>query len=288
MSLVLGHWSADWLVLIPYSVIVALHLTGFARMRAAAREPDRDLARQAAVFQAGLAAVLIAFVSPIDYWSDQYLWIHMIQHLLLVVVACPLIVLGAPWLVVLRAIPRPLRQRLGRAVLLEGRPLAIRRALRGAARPVPVALAFNLTWWLWHLPALYDLALRYTAVHYLEHGTYLAAGLALWLQLIGSHPWSPPLSPLRRAPIIFFTAVSNWVMAILLGFSTTPWYPAYAQVAHGAFSAGADQQLAAAVMWVGMEPSFVVALVFVLNTWLREEDNDVSALLRRPRTSGWH
>src|SRR5689334_4039431 len=97
--------------LVSCGLVCVLHLTGYLKLRAAARTVDRALAQQVVLFQFGLLTVLLA-LWPLDRWADTYLWLHMIQHLLLVSVACPLIVLGAPWLVVARAFPRGFRQRV--------------------------------------------------------------------------------------------------------------------------------------------------------------------------------
>ena len=130
--------------------------------------------------------LLLAVQSPIDYWADDYFFVHMIQHLLLMFAAPTLIVAGAPWQPLLDALPGRLRQ---------GRHPQVMRG--GWARPLRAVGGFLLRPWVgghpvqpgdavWHLPVLFDLAERNQAVHiWLMHGSFFIAGVLFWLQFIG-------------------------------------------------------------------------------------------------------
>ena len=116
MNVVLEHWTFDPTMLLIVAG-VAVHARGLApRLRAVRRagRPTRPWVGQALLFYAGVGVLLAAVASPIDYWSDVYLTAHVVQHILLSFVAAPLIVLGAPWLPLLRGLPSPARRALGR------------------------------------------------------------------------------------------------------------------------------------------------------------------------------
>ncbi len=290
MNYVLSHWSAAWPVLVCYAAIVAVHLTGARRLADAGGghedAPAGDWAkarrREAVVFQFALLAVFLALVSPIAYWSGTYVWVRSVQDLVLSMVAPSLVVLGAPWLALRCGLRRAAAHRLNdHSALGNGHDVASRIPW-WLAWPVLMTVAFNIIWLGWHAPPLYDLAARDRVAGYAEIVMYLAAGILLWLQLIGSHPWSPRSSPLRRLALLVGTAATGSVLGILLVFDAGVVYPAYRGPAHDVLALVADQQVGGAVLWTGMMPSFAIAAVALLYTWLdNEESGDLSAELDR-------
>jgi cytochrome c oxidase assembly factor CtaG len=270
--------------------------------------------REVIAFDAGLVAVLLALVSPVAYWSKEFIWVRSLQDLLLAVVAPPLIVLGAPWLP-LRRILGQLRHgpnfwRGGQAPAV-GRDAAgpdretartVGSSAAGAAAnrsapgwlswPVAVTAAFTVTWCGWHVPVLYDAALRNPLVFAAEVVSYLAVGMAFWLQLIGSRPLTPQFPPLQRVMLIAATVVTSTIMAMVLGFGANVIYPAYRGGGHHhLLTVVADQQVAGAILWVLILPSYIIAGVALLVRWLNEEESEAIALgfdrLLRPPKSAW-
>ena len=219
-----------------------------------------------AAFWAGLAALVIALDSPIDTEADKLLWVHMIQHLLLITVAPPLLLLARPAPRLLRALPADARRPL--AHFLARSPWAA--PLRALARPLPAWLAFVGTLAVWHVPALYDATLRSQAVHDLEHITFYATGLLFWAHAIGIPPLRAMLDWPRRAGYVVGAMIAGWVLALVLAVAGHPLYAAYAHLAHrpGGLSALADQQLAAGMMWVPGSISFTIAFIVALVRWL--------------------
>jgi putative membrane protein len=295
MNLVVSHWSANPLVLAGYAVVAAVHLRGMRGLAAAAARRAAALPpgwlRQAAVFHGGLLVVVLALASPVGYWSQQFIWVRSAQDLLLAVVAPGLIALGAPWLALWHGLGRP---SLGG--LMEAAPdrpdladPSDRRA--GAAAPLAVAVAFNLAWCGWHLPAAYDAALRDPLVYGAEVATYLGLGTLFWLQLIGSRPWRPRLAALRRVALLTATVAISTVFAMVLVFGSALLYPAYAGSEHQAFSVVADQQVGGAVLWVLMLPPYAIAAVALLIGWLNDEESQALATgldrLLKPAKSAW-
>lgn len=290
MNMVVSHWSANIAVIAVCLVLAAVHLAGVRGMVADARRGGGAAlaapGREVIAFDAGLAVVLLALVSPVGYWSQVFVWVRSVQDLLLAVVAPPLIVLGAPWL--------PLRRGLGhRAARSPAAPPAARRPAHGwLSWPVAVTAAFTVTWCGWHVPVLYDAALRYPAVYAAEVVSYLGVGVAFWLQLIGSRPLTPQFGPLPRVMLIGATVVTSTILGMVLGFGANVIYPAYRGVGHHhLLTVVADQQVAGAILWVLVLPSYIVTGVALLVRWLKDEESEALALgfdrLLRPPKSAW-
>jgi cytochrome c oxidase assembly factor CtaG len=263
----LGDWSLD--PSLAYVVLAGwLYVLG-------SRGRDRPDAVRAASFFAGLLTIVIALDSPIDHYADQLFWVHMVQHILLLTVAPPLFLLGRPWPRMWRALPLELRTVLARAVA-RSRWTAPVRAL---ARPVPAFILFNATILAWHIPAAYDLTLRYGTVHVCEHAMFFFTGLLFWARVIDPGPLRPRLIwPMRMA----YTAgsmVVGWVLAIVLVTVPHPIYSYYAALATrpGGISAMTDQQIAAGVMWVPGSIAYTVTLLIGLYRWLEPDRRDTRA-----------
>jgi putative membrane protein len=229
-----------------------------------------------ACFLTGVAAIVLVLGPTFDHWADELLWAHMLQHVVLMSVAPPLIVLGAPWLPVWRGLPLGLRRPLARFAV--GLPRIVRAGFHGLRDPYVVFALVSVDLALWHLPALYDLTLHNSAVHYSEHALFVTLGLLFWLQVLDSPPLHPRLPALWRAGYTSAGAAAGWLLALVLALAPTPIYPAYASLAHrpGGLSALGDQELAAGVMiGIGAIP-FSVAVFVLIYQWLDEE--------RTPRT----
>jgi putative membrane protein len=239
----------------------------------------RRLRRQrATLFGLALVTLVAALASPLDDYADELFWAHMGQHLLLEMVAAPLLVLSAPWMALWRPFPLAARRRVARTAVSAG----WMRPLRALTRPLPAWIAFNVVMWGWHLPALYDLALRNHAVHDLEHATFLVTGVLLWAQIADSPPLHARLGDVGRGAVALATVLSSWFLAVVLAFWPTPLYDAYAQLAHrpGGISAMADQQLAAGMMWVPGSLSLSLAIFILIYNFAGREEPDAP---RRPR-----
>ncbi|HUY62119.1 MAG TPA: cytochrome c oxidase assembly protein, partial [Candidatus Dormibacteraeota bacterium] len=137
-------------------------------------------------FFAGLAVLLLALESPIDFLSQSLFWMHMVQHMLLLLVVAPLLVAGAPWLPLWQGLPGPVRRWLGprAAPVLQTR--LGQRLGRAATAPLVGLGLFAVDLWAWHLPVLFDLTLRNEAVHHVEHISFVVVGLFYWATVIDS------------------------------------------------------------------------------------------------------
>jgi putative membrane protein len=251
------------------AIFAALYAIGW-RKRSVHRRESRT---QAALFAAGLGALVLAFASPLASLDEDLFWAHMAQHVLLLAVAPPLILLGRPWSTTWRAFPLSLRRAAAHGVLRASQSAPVRTAWRTLTAPLVSLGLFCGTLALWHLPALYDLTLRSSAAHELEHVLFLATGLLLWSQLIDSPPIRSRLAYPARAVYATVAMVSGSLLAIVLAVAAEPLYAPYAEVASrpGGISALADQQLAAGIMWVPGSIPFAAAILIFVYRWLETE-----------------
>jgi cytochrome c oxidase assembly factor CtaG len=207
----------------------------------------------------------------------------MIQHVLLLTVAAPLIALGAPWMSIWRPLPLGFRRSAARAIARESWAAPLRAGARTLNRPLAAGLAFNVNLIVWHIPPIYDLTLRHLVIHALEHTLFLGLGILLWCQVIDSPPLKARLRLDLRAYYMVATATVSWVISLVLAFAPTPLYSVYAHIADrpGGISALADQQLAAGMM-LGPGSLSITLFVFVaLYRWLAS-DGEAS-----PPRSSW-
>jgi putative membrane protein len=224
-------------------------------------------------FVAGLATIVVALNSPIHDLADKLLWVHMVQHILLVLVAPPLLALARPWNRMWHGLPLGFRRRSARVVTQSPRLAPIRRTAHILGDPVPSWLLFNVTFLAWHLPAAYDATLHSPLVHALEHATFFGTGLVFWTRVIDSPPWRSTLSDVGRAIYVGLALVVSWMLAVVLALATSPLYAPYAAEPSrpGGISALADQHLAAGMMWVPGSIPFTIVILFVAYRWLEPE-----------------
>ena len=199
-----GHWAFD-----PFAVLVVIlvcwHEAGLARLARRSR-PERTRQRRVRSiwFYAGLAVLLIAVASPIDYWADSYFFVHMIQHLLLMFAAPVLIVAGAPWQPLLAGLPGHLGKDATRQVMTGGWSRPVRAAGQFLLRPWVAVISFNLAMLFWHLPGPFDLGTRNEAVHiWLVHGSFFVTGVLFWLQFVPSVPFKIGFSRAGQAAALW-------------------------------------------------------------------------------------
>jgi putative membrane protein len=294
MSPVMAHWSATWPVLVIYLAVAGAHLAGTLRgglggpaglHGPAGPAGRRAVISEAALFQAGLLLALLAIVSPLRYWSGVYIWVRAVQDLVLAIVAPGLIVVGAPWEALARSVGRPqIGRRAPDAVAAPPPPWWLRW-------PLATVVAFNVIWLGWHLPALFDRVPVSAAVAAVEYVLYLGAGILFWLQVIGSRPWTPAAVPMRRVSLLVGTVVADTILGMVLVFGSGVFYRYYGNASHHVMTVVDDQQLAGAILWMGVLPPMISAAVAVLVRWLNDEESeDLSAGIDRlltQRSSAW-
>ena len=241
--------------------LTAAVLYALGRRRLGGSRSRRERGWRAEAFYAGLVALVVATQPPLDGLADRSFSAHMVQHLLLQMVAPPLLVLGAPWLPVWRMLPSRGRRRLGRWLACSRVAVPLRVLSRTLGRPRVAWLLFAGAISLSHVPSIFDLALRDPLFHEAEHALFLALGLLFWSRALESPPFRARLSP-PQAVVFFLTAIaaeSLLALAILQARS-----PLYAGEGHRL----ADQQLGGAVMLEPASLPLLIALIWSLKRWL--------------------
>ena len=228
---------------------------------AAGGSPDRrdDRLRDAALV-GGVIAVTLALVEPVEHYADRLFWVHMAQHVVLLTVAAPLLAFGAPW----RFAPLALLTRWRRWFSGRGSVAMI------SASAAAAWIVFNATFLVFHVPFLYDAAIRDVGVHLIEHALFLATAVWFWAAVFDARSFRTEPVELWRAGYVLAAAGVGWFLAIILTFARDPLYTEYARlsVRPGGISALADQQLAAGVMLVPGSITFLLIAGIAITRWL--------------------
>ena len=258
-----GAWTFDPLVVLTLLGSAALYAAGFRRLRGHGRAPGR-----AVTFGLALLASVIALVSPLDAMAQATFSAHMVQHLVLIVVVAPLLVVSRPVRTILAGLPRRARRQVARtAAELAGSRLA--KALR---RPAVAWAVFAIALWGWHLPAMYDAAVLDPSLHALEHLTFLGTSVLTWAVALDPRR-REGLAPLGRALFLLACGLQSGLLGALLLFAPTPLYPVHgAGPALWGLTPLRDQQLAGAIMWVPPSAVYLVVAVVLLVRWFRWMD----------------
>jgi cytochrome c oxidase assembly factor CtaG len=266
----LGDWSLD-VPLVLTAALAALYSLGASRtvtpLRAVRAQRLRDCC-----FYAAILVLVLALVSPIDTFSDKLFWVHMVQHVLLMLVAAPLLVLARPWVRLWRAFPLGLRRPLARAVVKGPRAEPLRAVARWSGSPAGALVLFTVVLLGWHVPALFDATLVSPPVHAVEHVLFVLVAVMYFKQLIPSPPLHAPLGDAGRALYAIAGMTVGWALAVALALAPSALYPHYAHLAArpGGISALGDQQLAAGVMWVPGSITFLILVLIHVHRWLAE------------------
>jgi putative membrane protein len=269
-----GAWWAAWnlaqpVVVTNLSLITALYAAGLWRLWRRTGVGKTIPRRQAAMFFAGMFTLVLALLSPIDVFSDELSWMHMIQHMLLVGVAAPLLVLGTPFLVTLWALPLSWRRAYGR---LKHRVERWKPARYLLWQPVLMWFLFAFTLWIWHLPVLYEATLYDDLFHDFQHFTFVAVSCLFWRVLMD------PVSRLKlnRAVgilYLFLTSLHATLLGVFMTLAPKTWYPFYdSRAPRWKLTGLEDQQVAGLIMWMPACMVYALAAALLLGSWLHKQD----------------
>lgn len=234
---------------------------------ARAQTPGHPIAtwRKAAFF-GGLAVVAVALLSPVETYAGALLSVHMVQHLLLTLVAAPLLLLGRPGTLALRVVSPARRRRWLR--------LARSRPVRLVTSPLLAWGLFAVAGWAIHFSPLFDAALRSPPVHVAEHALFLATALLFWWPVVGDRPGRRPMAHPVRLLYLALAMPQNTFLALAVLGSGGVLYSRYAELA-GARGWGpaalADQRQGAGIMWVAGDVVLLASVLVVAAAWARHE-----------------
>ncbi len=263
-AFVLG-WSFDSLVWLPAIVALLLWRAGVARV--ARLHPSRPVSRgRSAAWALGVFVVLVALDSGIERYDTSLFWIHMIQHMLLTLVAPPLLLLAGPITLLLQASSGETRRRW---IL----PVLHSRVVRLLAFPVVAWVLFAAVMWGSHFSPLFDISLENQWVHRLEHGLFLTAALLFWWPVVGPDPSPWRMTPSVRVLYVGLQMPQNTFLALAIYMASAPLYAHYVtNIRPWGPSPLEDQQLAGGIMWIGGDFAFLTAVILLVLAWMRDED----------------
>jgi cytochrome c oxidase assembly factor CtaG len=265
-------WNLDPVIVAGLGLGVWLYGRGLRRLWRRAGVGRGVRRWQAAWFALGVTALAVALLSPLDPLGGALFSAHMVQHLVLSLIAAPLIVLSAPVLPFLWAVAPARRRALGR--WWKGSTI-LRAAWHGAVHPLVAWLLAATALLVWHLPALYQAALRSELVHAAEHAGFFGSALLFW--------WTVVHAGGRRAPghgwailSIFGAAALSGALGVALTYAPSPWYPAYAATTTAwGLTPREDQQLAGLIMWIPAGMIYLLAALALLAGWAGQTERDM-------------
>ena len=258
---ILTSWRFDTRLIGALLLAAFLYIRGWRRVHA--QSPQRYTTERLIAYLSGLGALFIALASPLDAFGNLLLMAHMVQHLLLIVVAPPLILLGQPILPLLRGLPfRVFKDGLGPFLSSHW----LQRVARRLTHPIVCWLAMAAAIVFWHMPRWYDLSLRSAAWHGLEHACFFYAALLFWSPVVGIWPNRPHWPRWLMIPYLVLADVVNTALSAWLVFSTHVVYRTYEMAPRIAgMSALDDQSTAGAIMWVPGSLAFLIpALILTM------------------------
>lgn len=268
------HWHGHIEVLIGLALLESGYLFGVGPLRERWNLADDVDPRKIATFTAGVLVIFFALLSPLHILGDRYSFsAHMTQHVLLTLVAPPLLILGTPdWLI------RPML-----------RPNWSFYLWKFATRPIVAIVIFNLVFALWHVPNLYDLSVTYHAIHVTEHLMFIGAAILMWWPLTSSMPELPRLSYSLQMVYLFALSITQIFVFAFVTFSQRPLYEWYVKAPQiWPISPLADQQIGGIIMKVGGSALFLTLIVIAFFKWYGDEERRTKDEKKRanPRFTG--
>ncbi len=272
-SLLLG-WTFEPLPTLAILVSIGWWLWAVRRVDAA--HPANPVPRRRTVaFMLGMLAIAFALISGIARYDTALFSVHMVQHVLLMLVAAPLIAMSAPVTLLLRVSSVETRRR-------RWLPALHSRVMRLLAHPVVASIMFAGMLWAAHFSALFNASLEDPLVHQGEHMLFLAGALLFWWPAVALDPTSWRMSHPARIGYTFLQMTQNTFLAVVILNASTVLYPHYATIdLPWGPPALDDQRLAAGIMWIVGDVVFLTAILALVAGWMWAEARDSRRADRR-------
>jgi putative membrane protein len=260
-----AQWTFDPAVIMALTAAAIFYTLGLADLWS--KEKGRGVRLWEAIcFWTGWLSAALALLSPIHALSESLFFMHMTQHEILILVAAPLIVLGKPVFVCLKALPQSAAGNIARAV--HSTPL--KQIWLVVSAPLSAWLLHAAALWLWHIPGAFDAALRSNLIHAVQHISFFGSALLFWWAVM--HHRHRQLSYGLAVLYMFTTAMHSGLLGALLTLSRTVWYPTYIHENTLNLTPLEDQQLGGLIMWIPAGIVYVVAGLAFLAGWLRASE----------------
>ena len=248
-----AFWS-EWALASPLTAVLAfllgVYLLGLYRLNSRARTSGAApiSAWRVALTLLGFAALTFSLIGPADVFAEDLFFVHMIQHLLLTLVAAPLLLAASPVAAYLWSFPPNLRHRVAGSLARRGKA---GRILRKLTFPKAAIIVYILTMYAWHLPVMYEAAIHNEALHYVEHLMFFGAALLFWWPIAGPAPMRSPLTYPQRLLYLMLAFTPSAALGAGLTLIGTTLYDHYETTPmHWGIEAGEDQNIGGLIMWV--------------------------------------
>ena len=262
----LGVWSVDAPGLALVLIVGGLYGWGYYRLRR--DSPNFHFPRwHGWCFFAGWVFMLLGLVSPIDTYSDDLFWVHMVQHVFITMLVAPLMLLGAPATLALRSASPRIRT----SYLV---PFLNSRLVRVLTWPPAAIIIYIASVWSWHWPDAYDAAIASEAVHFVEHGVFLFGAVLLWWMVIGVDATRLRPHHVWRCALLVLAIMQNIGLGVILinvGDAVYDTYATAAAVREWGPTALIDQRIGAGIMWVPGSMMFALAVIMTVYFWAERE-----------------
>jgi cytochrome c oxidase assembly factor CtaG len=287
MTYFIAHWGYPWVAVVAL-LAVGVHEKGLRSLNGrSTREHAQRRRRKLWLSYAGLAVLALSISSPLQYWAMEYFWVHMLQHISVMLAAPALYVAGAPLMPLVHAVPVNARRRLLRRAFVRPGRHPLRRVLAALISPFVGIVFFNVVMIVWMLPSVFNPVMARPVLHIgLMLSTFFLSGLLFWVQFIPSAPLKPKLTPFARAGALLVTNLVMTIIAIALSLLVA--VPSYhfglmmmgsMPMRTTTLNPMADQQIGAAILWVCGDLWCYPTLVLALREAMRD-DTDSSLMDR--------
>ena len=253
----LTQWNWEPSIVIGTVLVVGFYLYAVGPLRRRYHLAESVKKGQVFSFLLGVSIMFLALVSPLDELGDSYLFsAHMVQHLCLTIVVPPLLLLGTPgWLV------EPL---LRKAVIF--------RIARVLTFPVVAFFLYNIDFWLWHAPPLYNATLENQGIHIFEHMTFIVFGIIYWWPVFSPSALLPRLSMGGQVLYLFLSGMPTVALGAGLTFLPPLYAPYLAAPRIWGLTAATDQQLGGLIMWIPGNIFYIVIASILFISWMQGQE----------------
>jgi len=267
----MNDWQWDPVVMLNMVLVLWLYQRGWVRVRRSSKAVKSLRTIHVVCFLLSLGIIGCCIMSPLDVMSSQLASAHMVQHTVLMTVAAPLMAMGSVTLVCFAGLPQA-------AKAMSGRILKIFKHTTGniLANPLSVWMIYAVALWGWHLPVFYGAALRWHALHDLQHLMFFGAALLFWRPLLD------PLSSVRlnggtAVIYLFATTLHSTLLGVFMTIAPSAWYREYFGLAEvWGWSPLEDQQMAGLIMWMPACIAYAVAAVYAFARLIQSSDRSVN------------
>ena len=262
-----------WSLLDPLAVVVLLlavmYSLGLARISLRLGRVPVSRRRITAAYTA-MTVLFLALAGPFDGFATESFWVHMLQHLLITLVAAPLILLASPMPVYLWSLPGTVRVGAGELLRSKG---PVRQTLSRLTYPWVSVPLYVLTLYIWHFPPAFTAALENPYVHYLQHFSFFVTAALFWWPLIGPAPVRSKLSYPQRLVYLLVVVTPTALLGAIITLSGSVLYDTYLDSpGHWGMTPIEDQAMAGVLQWVPGNFAYLAALTGIFFTWAAKEE----------------